>query len=98
MGGNNNADLPSDTEDSEHSDVFSLLETWELSSDAIKMVLGCGVNTLPRLQMLNSDDIGEIFNTRSLIGEKITFRYFLQKWRAENNVCIKKYISRYSLE
>lgn len=78
-------------ESAESVEVFNLLSSWELSFDAIKTVIDCRINTISRLKMLNMDDINELFNSRNLLGEKVCFRYHLQKWRLETNVSTLDY-------
>lgn len=65
-------------------EIFDLLKSWDVSDESVINLVECGVNTYEQLKMMELSDINEIFNKRSLIDERITFRYNLNKWRMEN--------------
>ncbi|XP_055382305.1 uncharacterized protein LOC129612599 [Condylostylus longicornis] len=66
------------------SEAMKLYMEWNLSNHAILVLSECCINSIEILKMIHSHDIDEIFNTRQLIGDKIKFRYNLQKWRIQN--------------
>lgn len=68
--------------------VTSLFVSSELSLDALKRLDCCKILTEKILRIVTSHDIDTIFNEDCLLGDKITCRHNLRKWRDENDVSI----------
>lgn len=67
--------------------VLDLYLEWGLCGESISLLTDCGIQSIEILSIMHSHDIDEVFNKRKFLGEKIKFRYKLQKWRMENKVC-----------